>query len=825
MATIKAPFNFVPLADKVYTPDRADQISQDIPFSDGVSGYIDLTITAKSPIFIRNGHTKEEADAGKDAVKKAIDEAKHRGNNNPDFSAAKQLRYNSFNKSPDGKYFIPATTVKGEVRSILEILSNSKMKVDRNVRFAQRDWDNKYLYPKLEIQKDLLCGYLKWYENEGVYKITSHGKPKRISHKRIDEYLENVGIGNQIFESHFSESSTFDLTNSIPEGDKSYDPKTARYKYHFLIGDENEQKLLNINFSKDDTSTKYSERLKYDPNGNIKGDIVLTGQPGKWVYPRPDKEEFKKQHPDLQNDKLDARFMKEVQRAGKFYEFVFPETVEGESIEMNEEEFRYFKFIYSESEEWPRVMNLLYSSKGVPVFFRKDKIDGKVVIQDFGLAYMYKIPYDNSPYDLLEGEKGKYYDYKEKYDLSDCIFGFVDTITKEENKRKASIKGRVQFTSFVASSAQEDTPRRIMLLSPKASYYPIYIRQPNNISSLNDYLTYNNGELSGWKRYVVKEKVLKDDNEWGESEKGKDETKTVIFPLKQGTIFRGKIRFFNLRPIELGALISALSFHGTDNCFHLLGQGKPFGLGKTKYEIELYGKGLCSKETYMGYFEKAMMDDTNNKWLESDSIKELISIAKTSVPKDQFDYMILDVKNKVNEFVDAKKTGESLQHFTEIRSMSYVANSYEKCIEDAYIKRTQAEKFWNEIKNRNLSKEGNRDVLRNYLDELEKVKEMYKECALEAKPVIERINETKQKLHVIENPATMEEGSIIKARCDAARKACIEGFDYDIQLNAPEGIPSKLFDFEPYVGKDIKVKVKVISKIGEITQVELVEET
>ena len=48
MATIKAPFNFVPLSDKIFFPEWADQISQDIPFSDGLSGTIELKITVSS---------------------------------------------------------------------------------------------------------------------------------------------------------------------------------------------------------------------------------------------------------------------------------------------------------------------------------------------------------------------------------------------------------------------------------------------------------------------------------------------------------------------------------------------------------------------------------------------------------------------------------------------------------------------------------------------------------------------------------------------------------------------------------------------------------
>ena len=57
---IRAPFNFVPVSDKVFFPEWADQINHDIPFSDGLSGTINLKITAESPIFVRNGHTEKD---------------------------------------------------------------------------------------------------------------------------------------------------------------------------------------------------------------------------------------------------------------------------------------------------------------------------------------------------------------------------------------------------------------------------------------------------------------------------------------------------------------------------------------------------------------------------------------------------------------------------------------------------------------------------------------------------------------------------------------------------------------------------------------------
>ncbi len=101
---IPSPYLFVPLAKKVYFPDWADFVSMDVPFEDGISGTIDITIEAKTPIYIRNGGVH----------KKGVEKL-----NDPE--------YLSFFKTPDGRYAIPGTSVKGMLRSVIEIASFGKI--------------------------------------------------------------------------------------------------------------------------------------------------------------------------------------------------------------------------------------------------------------------------------------------------------------------------------------------------------------------------------------------------------------------------------------------------------------------------------------------------------------------------------------------------------------------------------------------------------------------------------------------------------------------------------------------------------------------------
>ncbi len=622
MATMKAPFNFVPISDKVYFPDWADRISHDIPFSDGMSGTIELTIKAETPIFVRNGHTKADAEE-------------------------KNKEYRSFSNI-NGNYFIPATSIKGAVRSVLEIMSFGKMRLDKNAKFAQREWGDSKLYPLKRQQQDFHCG---WLISEGRdYKIIDCGKPARIGQDKIDDYVEQqTKHRHRPLESNFSVAKGIDLRKEKELGGKKYDPKTAAYKYELLKG----VKLDNLYFSKDgDHSTKHREALKVDLDyGEVHGTIVLTGQPDKWKYPRP--------------EVLDSR-------AGKFYEFVFKNEKEREYF-LSEEEYEHFKFIYTESAEWNRLKKEL-EGNGIPVFFRvkEDKI------KDFGIAYLYKLPYNKSPYDIITHINHK---DEDKKDLADCIFGYTH--------KNDSLKGRVQFSVAKAEKVVDNDSVDLILGSPKASYYPIYIRQKGSAGKVTKYVTYNDGLISGWKRYPVRRQI------WNKAA-GSVDLDTTLYPLGVGTEFKTKIKFRNLREIELGALLSALTFHNSPDCYHQFGQGKPYGFGKVKLSVQnVVMDKECSAEDLMLAFEKEMCSKlwgSNAEWHNSAQISELFTLAREEITANSalFEYMNMSIKREENEFNNAKLACEFLRNYTDLINKKYEPSSlYEPKMEE--IKRKERE--------------------------------------------------------------------------------------------------------------------------------------
>lgn len=564
--SVHAPFNFIPLSDQVYIPSWADQISHDVPFSDGVSGKIQLTITAESDIFVRNGQSKDAED-------------------------------NSFSQVSD-RYFIPATSIKGEVRNLMEIMSFGKMNLDTRAKFAQREWNNTDLYTikNPNVQRAIRCGYLR---KEGdAYEIVDHGRPLRISHKAIDDWFEV-----DLLTSHFSRNSHFDINKTKEVDGQTFDPKTAAFKYH-LFKDED---LENLSFTEVRTNTFTYVTCADD--GKFTGDIVFTGSPDQWQEERG-------------------------MNAGKYYEFVFP-SQGTRCYSLSEEEFEHYEFIYKDSDDWNYwKSHLTDTDKGVPVFFRTE--DNQ--IKDFGIALLYKLPYDKTPYDLLPQA------HKEEstHDLAECIFGYTG--------RTDSLRGRVQFSNAFSTNAKSSEEVTLVLGTPKASYYPMYIEQEGDNARTNQYKTYNDGRLAGWKRYHVRNGV------W-QKNLGNENLDSTLTPVCSGATFTGDIVFHNLRPIELGALLSALTFHGKpDLYYHQLGQAKPYGYGRCRYSAILEGEGLEEMNYYMGHFEYELSDKLGTPWHQSPQIQELFALAGSAVSNEteEYKYMRLSTDPRVNEFQDAK---------------------------------------------------------------------------------------------------------------------------------------------------------------------------
>lgn len=164
LTAIDAPYNFVPLADWVHCPDWAEQVSHDLPFKDGLSGHLDLTITAHTPLLVGGVQQRPTADAP---------------------GEVRPFRM------PDGRYAIPGTSLKGMIRAVIEIASFSRMSLVDDIRYGLRDISGPYVSSAytLRVRNRILTGFMRLGAN-GLPVITPCSMV-RLPHTTLESWLDH----------------------------------------------------------------------------------------------------------------------------------------------------------------------------------------------------------------------------------------------------------------------------------------------------------------------------------------------------------------------------------------------------------------------------------------------------------------------------------------------------------------------------------------------------------------------------------------------------------------------------------------------------------
>ena len=697
---LKVPYNFVPLNEKVVSPYWIDHISQDVPFDDAQSGTIEVTLTAKSPIFVKQGMGKEEA-------KKYYNED------------GVQTKPFEFEQDAEGNYIIPGSSLRGMVRSVLEVLSFGRMvgRVSER-RYALRDLSTGVgdQYQKAFTQNTVLAG---WLTKEGNhYYIEPCGEPQRISHADIDSAY------------HTKFKDTFDAHDSYQPKSKEKDTKSAKYKYELL------QKWRGTNevrgaFVKSGSSDKWSGDLyvrsemseSLMPDATHYQTLVLTGQPGTRNYSN---------------------------RTGKYLEFLFPPAKAHEKFRVKDDVVENFKFAYFDSDSNKQSTDYKWRTKAlnngerIPIFYQEK--DDKII--HFGLSYLYKLPYPQTIEQNIKSYQGK---SASADDLADAIFGRVQ---RDGN----NLRGRVQFTHAFAKNVTIGKEVTEILGEPRASFYPTYIYQEpifkgkerqRKKKQEHYYLTYMDvnksnideddvAEISGWKRYPVI-----NDSTTRKTAKNEDNKKVQVkfIPLKAGCTFTTCIHYHNLRKIELGALLSALTFHKShSSCRHQIGMAKPLGFGKvevSKFKItnndvqfeKLTGNlldAMCDFEQYM----EAELTEYGG-WTNSSQLKEFIAL---QTPADRKEVDVLDGKypyNSLLEFRKVKQKCEALPRHSTMRDAVEPIQSL--CTGDTKAIRETIAQDCAEFRKRTMpTEEASRQDVRHKIKqsltkELSKVRRLYQE--------------------------------------------------------------------------------------------------
>lgn len=451
----------------------------------------------------------------------------------------------SFFKLPDGRYAIPGSSLKGMIKNVLSIATFSRMKAVDDQKFSVRDLNRsaRKLYgqhmtdgnPHNGFQSKVCAGWLKFEANHWqLFEATD-------KYVRVEQSKINSNLGTSInFQALNAKTATIDKYDAI----RAILPLQ---KVRYTATDEIRQKHHTPPLIYRDVTSlsKWTE----DGNGD-EGYLVVTGQPSRQ----------------------------------KHMEFVF--TKPGKTVDLSESVINDFLTIHgdnnktdSKSEsgwDYLKKYSPFPSDFGTPVFYINE--DNNTGVRAIGLAQMFKLAYKHGVHDLISNS---YHNVdNNKKDFVETLFGCIGETQAD------SLKGRVSFDYAVCTSKMV-TPIRVgptILNSPKASYYPIYVKQEHDGDPYTTYMD-DNAEIQGQKRYPVRDNL--NISAIPPIAQNNTNTQVNLYPLPATTTFKfkGKLRFHNLMPEELGAIIWALVWGGNEHLRHSLGMGKPFGLGQVSIRI------------------------------------------------------------------------------------------------------------------------------------------------------------------------------------------------------------------------------------------------
>lgn len=501
---------------------------------------------------------------------------------------------------------IPGSSLRGMLRNVIEIASFARFSsfVDDH-RVGVRDLSPSAREDYGSRLNDIKAGWLQIEcNNENPKLVLKKCNFARILHTELDKI--SSGFSNQI--------------NTLAAKKDANDRGAEQVEAAF-------GQNMDIQFSLD------GDDAIIDTKGNS-GKLVFTGLPG-------------------------TKIVNDSKVSSKRREFVFfcdegnaalPDGVWEKFIAVHEKQEKPNK-----TWEWRR--KKLHGGTPMPVFWLP-AANGDIA--QIGLAMMFKIAVDNSIHDLIPPAHKT-----DAIDLPTRIFGRVHD--------KDSFKTRVSFGFARLTSKFIETEYKLISAKPKPGFVPSYIRQKDfgkadgtKLHSNAQYRSYMNWnsrkeELRGWKRYPAQ------GTNSPAPQEGSGGSSSALLPIsnEDSLIFTGRIRFHNLHPVELGALLWALTWGGNKELRHGLGMGKPFGWGQVAFDLKSVSHAYgAPKNDPLQSFTKAMEAWTNgvwaggSGWTKSPQIRQLLAMADPALgakrQETHLRQMVLDPQKNTNQFKSAK---------------------------------------------------------------------------------------------------------------------------------------------------------------------------
>ena len=531
-----------------------------------------------------------------------------------------------------GITIIPGSSLKGVIRNIIDVLTNSVIRNVEDEKLEQRMGAGKF---------ESVFGIIESLPENGKKGIIVEAEKIKVKTK------DKTEVGNKKFKfedrgQEFSRKYSYKdgLIERVKLKDSIYNLKETEIK--IKPGVTIVEKLIN-------NSKEYKNYLTGNENG-VQG-VLWFSSP---IY-------------------------------GKIHEKLLIPKKNGRKFEFSNEEYEDFKYIIKQRAE--RIKNgkdinssTFYYDKnleiGDPVLFEVK--DGKMA-EHLAFSEIPRLRYQFSPFDLVP-EEFRPGDSLENLSFSERIFGTIgDNTKKDEGKKEelVALSGRVFFEDAKNYNFKMIDDKNLIILKAFGEPHPtlttFYL--DNTDKDYND----NEGiHIRGRKFYWHhKDKIGTPFSKYRKSVEMPKDTKgenkfaynSSLELMDINNEFEFEVHFENLTDEELGVLIYAIELE--DGLLHKIGKGKAFGFGSCKIEIKEFL--LENKDKYKDFliepFEKeSKKEDYINKAKEKKyfdenrtNIKELKTILSETNDLDFSESPFPEDINKkgetnsLNWFVNNKK--------------------------------------------------------------------------------------------------------------------------------------------------------------------------
>lgn len=677
-----APYNFVELPEDIvkaeplpeyncYHQNTEHQIDGNTIKINRHTGRIECTLTTKSIFYTRCGLSPENFAKYSEPPKFITKEEKEKWEKEEKLrweKERKEIFASFFSYTLDNLPVIPGSSLRGMLRTLVEIVSFSKI---------DRVTDKKLFYRSIADRTNYTNNFVEEFKLPHLDKpdeIISCYRPKvhaGFLRKRGNSYIiEECGYGRINFDLENPKNSVIKNIghHKLYEGDRQ--GKTPKWQY--------QHQTIYVEIDKFEKDNFFPKQLKIDKQTGQPKINHRTGKPElrhSDMYLR-----FREVHfasfteaPNLKKAKLvisgDMQF--------KHLEFVFLEdkilneySVSKENIiERFQDDYQVTKWqadAFPKDKPCPnsREQNG-YLRDGEPVFFLLND-DGNT-IRFLGRAQMFRLPYESSPLDFVPPQLRD----ASSTDIAEAIFGYVNG----KEPREKTCASRVFITDGILKKEYQDKvksslnkePQQILLSSPKPTTFQHYLVQPKETQAKQHNLKHYASKpptKNEAGENVVGETIIRGHKlYWHKPSKievleNADTQTSLIKPIDSNIEFTFNIYFENLSDVELGSLLWVIDKAEQPEYCLSLGMGKPLGMGAVKIESQLYLSDRTSR--YSKLFD-------SNKW----AIEE-----KTAISQDYTDFVkafeeyILD-NISIEDYPQGKDRGEilSISHLPRIEML------------------------------------------------------------------------------------------------------------------------------------------------------------